>query len=96
MGAVSKTITENSIDLTCLLSAASGIAALHDLGESHCLVDTRDGKCQVLHHPSHTPRRVLGFDHLLQAAVGVDLHCVEVVEPVDESCVLAELLGEGI
>jgi len=61
VGAVSKTITENSIDLTCLPLAPflpAQADSLHDLRETHCLVHTRNGKGKILHHPAHTPTLV--------------------------------------
>ena len=63
VGAVSKTITEYSIDLTCL--GTSSVRAgqletrdlrkdrLHDFSEAHGLIDTRDCKGEILHHAAH-------------------------------------------
>lgn len=36
------------------------------------------------------------FDHLLQRARRVDLHRVQVIEPVHFRCVFGELLAEGV
>ena len=63
VGAVSKTITEYSIDLTCL--GASSIRTgrsearerqkdrLHDFSKAHGLIDTRNRKSKILHHAAH-------------------------------------------
>jgi hypothetical protein len=68
VGAVSKTITEYSIDLTCL--GTSSIRAgrsgathlqkdrLHDFCKAHGLVDARDCKSKILHHAAHHAVRI--------------------------------------
>ncbi len=60
VGAVSKTITEYSIDLTCLderfdelESWGTGEISLHNFSKTHGLINARDGECQVLHHRTH-------------------------------------------
>jgi hypothetical protein len=66
VGAVSNTITEYSMDLTCLSGfiyagqrvQSKGCAegsrdVLHDLGKGHGLVYARNGKRKVLHHGAH-------------------------------------------
>jgi len=53
-------------------------------------------KYELGEHPWWGFAKLTGLNHLLQAPVGVYLHCVQVVEPVDFGGVLPELLGEGV
>lgn len=62
-------------------------------------------KSQVLHHAAHSANIThassalafaLSSEQILNAPVGVNLHGAEVVEPLNQTCVLAELLAEGI
>lgn len=73
---------------------------LHDLGKAHGFVYSRNRKCEVLHHGRHgAATAALGiglFNHLLDAAGGVDLHGAKVVESIDFSGLLAKLLPKCI
>lgn len=96
-------MTENSIDLTCLVSAMSARVrnlpscnALHDLGKAHRLVNARDRKREVLHHASHSRVGVTGVHHVLHGRRRVDLHRAEVREAGHGRRVAPELLAERI
>jgi hypothetical protein len=63
VGAVSKTITENSMDLTCLAISIlhPSINSLHDFCKPHRFVHTGNGKRKILHHRSH-PSALIGWN----------------------------------
>ena len=61
-------------------------------------------ECEILHHVAHTAQGCHGLlgalpalgQEILDAAVGVDLHGAQVGEAVDQACILAEFLVEGV
>lgn len=62
---------ENSILFTCLSSTSRQYIisirdagdSLHDLCETHRFVDSRNRKCEILHHPRH-PRISISYSHI--------------------------------
>lgn len=81
-----------------------GLDLLEHFGKGHGFVHAGNAKGQILHHAAHATQARHGVLTLLRSAcqqvlytaVGVNFHGTEIVEAVDESRVLAELLVEGI
>lgn len=75
------------------------------MSRDHCQKGTRAlsyRKGQVLHHPSHAahiphPGGVtLTGQQILNTTIGINLHGAQILEPIDEARLLAELLAEGV
>src|SRR5690606_14859467 len=78
-------------------AVAQTLDLLQHLRKRHCLVDTRNAKSNILHHPAEgTSTRIRPLQQLLHTPVRINLHGAQVVKALHLPRLLAKLLVERI